>query len=151
MRKVSGALPAMLPLSGTPLAGKVTPGALSGIKSKSITPRREETNMSYHVIVSFAKDREYVFKSDSHDALLPSRQEDARRWLENAFSEMNCEITRPTGKVLIIDKLLAVARAAGEARFAEGGEWARQYARNVALTLGRDLVRIDVENMRIGY
>lgn len=106
--------------------------------------------MSYHVIVSFAKDREYDFKSLGGDVSVAT-QEDARKWLEKEFNDLQCEITSPTGKILIIDKLLSIARSAGEERFAQRSEWAAQYARNVALTLGRDLVRIDAENNRLGY
>lgn len=106
--------------------------------------------MSYHVIVSFAKDREYDFKSLGGDVSVTT-QEDARKWLEKEFSDLQCEIISPTGKILIIDKLLSIARSAGEDRFSQRSEWAAQYARNVALTLGRDLVRIDAEHNRLGY
>ncbi|MCE1171070.1 hypothetical protein [Azovibrio restrictus] len=106
--------------------------------------------MTYHIIVSFAKDRAYEFKSASGEVSVTT-QEEARRWLDKEFADLKCEITSPTGKILIIDKLLAVARTVGESRFSQENEWARQYARNVALTLGRDLVRVDVEHMRLGY
>ena len=104
--------------------------------------------MNYHIIVSFAKDRAYEFKSAGSGGV---SQEEARSWLEKEFNDLNCEITSPTGKILIIDKLLAVARYAGEERFSQYTEWPKQYARNVAATLGRDLVRVDVEHMRLGY
>lgn len=106
--------------------------------------------MAYHIIVSFAKDREYEFKSQGGEVSVTT-QEDARKWLEKEFNDLQCEILSPTGKILIIDKLLAVAQKAGEERFAQRSEWAAQFARNVALTLGRDLVRVDVEHMRLGY
>ncbi len=106
--------------------------------------------MSYHVIVEFGKDKAYDFKAASAEVSITTPEE-ARGWLEKEFSAMGCEITSPTGKILIIDKLLAVAQKAGQTRFADADEWARQYARNVALTLGRDLVRVDVEHMRLGY
>lgn len=106
--------------------------------------------MDYHIIVSFAKDRAYEFKSTG-GAVSFSTQEEARKWLEKEFNDLKCEVTSPTGKILIIDKLIAVAQKAGEDRFAQRTEWAVQYARNVALTLGRDLVRVDVEHMRLGY
>lgn len=106
--------------------------------------------MTYHIIVSFAKDREYEFKSTGGEVSVIN-QEEARRWLEKEFNDLKCEILSPTGKILIIDKLLAVAQKAGEERFSQRSEWAIQFARNVALTLGRDLVRVDVEHMRLGY
>ena len=106
--------------------------------------------MNHHIIISFAKDRVYEFKSAVGEVSVTT-QDDARKWLEKEFNDLRCEITSPTGKILIIDKLLAVAEKAGEERFAQRSEWANQYARNVALTLGRDLVRVDVEHMRLGY
>lgn len=106
--------------------------------------------MTYHIIISFARDRVYEFKPTAGEVSVTT-QEDARKWLEKEFNDLRCEITSPTGKILIIDKLLAVAAQAGEERFAQRSEWACQYARNVALALGRDLVRVDVEHMRLGY
>lgn len=106
--------------------------------------------MNYHIIVSFAKDKAYEFKSSGAE-ITTTNQEEARKWLEKEFNDLKCEILSPTGKILIIDKLIAVAQKAGEDRFAQRSEWAVQFARNVALTLGRDLVRVDVEHMRLGY
>jgi hypothetical protein len=47
------------------------------------------------------------------------------------------------GKVLVLDKVLEVARAAGERR----GDvaWAELYARAVLATLKRAIVRVDIE------
>ncbi|KFB73369.1 MAG: hypothetical protein AW09_001350 [Candidatus Accumulibacter phosphatis] len=55
------------------------------------------------------------------------------------------------GKVLIIDKILNVARYGGEQRFIDGKDWATRFARYTALALGRDTVRIDVAAFNIGY
>ena len=39
----------------------------------------------------------------------------------------------------------------GEARFREQPGWAEQFAKNTGSLLGRDLIRVDVENYSIGY
>ena len=47
-------------------------------------------------------------------------------------------------KVLRLDKVLLVAQYAGERRFAEAGDWAKNYARAVVSALGRDNVLVDI-------
>ncbi len=106
--------------------------------------------MLYHVTVSFGKGKEYEFEF-SETELLESSPEEARRWLDKEFSELKCEPTNPTGKVLIIDKILGIARCGGEQRFMDGKRWATQFARYTALALGRDLIRVDVDGYTIGY
>lgn len=104
--------------------------------------------MPYTVTVSFARDREYEFKLQQSTAL-PMRDE-AQQWLDQEWSDLDCEPNHPLGKVLTLDKLLSVAKYAGEKRFAEGGRWTEDYARSVIAVLGRDSVRIDVAEQVVG-
>lgn len=106
--------------------------------------------MQHHVIVSFGKDRQYEFKLGAGD-IGATTVDEARRWFDREFSALDCEVATPTGKVLIIDRILSVAKYAGEERFREQQNWAEQFARYAALILARDLVRIDVANYAIGY
>lgn len=106
--------------------------------------------MLFHVDVSFGKNKDYRFEFSEAD-LAESSPEEARRWLDKEFSDLKCEVTSPTGKVLIIDKVLNVARNGGEQRFIDGKSWATQFARYAALALGRDTIRIDLEAFNIGY
>ena len=106
--------------------------------------------MLYHVTVSFGKDKEYLFKFSPSD-LAEGSAEQARRWLDKEFAELKCEPSGLLGKVLIIDKILDVARAGGEQRFADGQSWAAKFARCAALALGRDMVRVDVPAYSISY
>lgn len=106
--------------------------------------------MVYHVIVMFGKDNQYEFKLA--DTELAGRSaEDARRWFDKEFTDLECEPSNPVGKVLIIDKILSVARYAGEARFQEGKGWAHEFVRNAAMALGRDTIRVDVASFSISY
>jgi hypothetical protein len=52
----------------------------------------------------------------------------AREWLHDEFDELECTPSNPVGKVLVLDVILNVAKYGGEQRFAQGGEWARQFA-----------------------
>ena len=105
--------------------------------------------MSYTVIVSFAQDRQYEIKfPDSDGALFTS--EAAQQWLDQEWESLECEPTNPVGKVLRLDKVLLVAKNAGEKRFAAYGEWAQGYARAVVAVLGRNTVHVDVAEHEVG-
>ncbi|HPT48628.1 MAG TPA: hypothetical protein PLS67_09170 [Accumulibacter sp.] len=106
--------------------------------------------MVYHVVVSFAREREYAFKFSDAE-LAGGSPEEARRWFDKEFADLECEPSNPMGKVLIIDKILNVARYGGEQRFVDRKDWAVGFARYTALALGRDTVRVDVGAFNIGY
>jgi len=106
--------------------------------------------MLYHVTVSFGKDKEFRYEFAAAD-LAESSPEEARRWFDREYAELKCEPTNPVGKVLIIDKILDIARDVGEQRFVDGKSWAAQFARYTALALGRDTIRVDVDAFNIGY
>lgn len=106
--------------------------------------------MFYYVTVVFGKDREYQYKV-SEAELAENSPEEARRWFDREFSESRADPVSPVGKVLIIDKILDVARVGGEQRFADGQNWAAKFARCTALALGREMVRVDVPACLISY
>jgi len=106
--------------------------------------------MVYRVAVLFGKGREYEYLFSDND-LAGHSAEEARRWLDGEYKGFACEPTSPVGKVLIIDKILSVANSGGERRFIDRQDWSTQFARNAALALGRDFIRIDVADSMIGY
>ena len=109
----------------------------------------EETNVSYAVIVSFDRDREYEIML--HDGDIQGMDRDrARAWLAGEFEEMGCIPSNPTGKILLLDMILNVAMDGGEERFEAGGEWARNYAIAVAVSLERPVIRVDVAHFVVG-
>ena len=79
--------------------------------------------------------------------------EQARAWLDEQFTTLQCEPIRLTGKVLTADKLLCVAQAAGEPRFrdAEHHAWAQAYARAAGAALAKPVVTVDLLNQAVGY
>jgi hypothetical protein len=106
--------------------------------------------MRRQVIVSWGDAHSYPIDLES----LPEMSlEAARQWLDGQYLELGCEPLRPSGKVLIADKVLSVAMAAGQARFAEPGfrAWNRAYALAVSALLGKPIVRIDVPALTVGY
>ncbi|MFC5520475.1 hypothetical protein [Polaromonas jejuensis] len=80
----------------------------------------------------------------------PMPHDVARGWLDEEFTRMGCEPLRPTGKLLIADKVLVVAQAAGPARFADA-RWAQEFARAASAALAKPLVHIDVATLSISY
>ena len=106
--------------------------------------------MQYDVVVVFGPDREYAFRFSEAD-LRGAGEDAARCWLDREFVDLGCEPTSPVGKVLIIDKILNVAKYGGEGRFAAGNPWGERFARNTAAALRRSIVRIDVPGFQIGF
>lgn len=73
----------------------------------------------------------------------------AREWLDRTYDQFGCEPTRPSGKVLLLDKILAIADAAGEKHFRRDPEWGRAYAQAVSSALDRTGVQVDVEGRTV--
>jgi len=101
------------------------------------------------VIVAFARDREYELRITAGDPPLPTAQE-GDLWLSRQFEELDCTPRSLVGKVLALDKVLEVARAAGEKRFASDIAWAEAYARAVLAILNRENVRVDIAENTVG-
>jgi hypothetical protein len=73
----------------------------------------------------------------------------AREWLDRTYEQFGCEPIRPTGKVLMLDKILGIADAAGAKHFQRDAEWARSFAQAVSSALDRTSVRVDVEGRTV--
>ena len=73
----------------------------------------------------------------------------AREWLDRAYDEFGCVPLRPTGKVLMLDKILGIADAAGERHFQQNPEWGKAYAQAVSSALDRIGVEVDVEGRTV--
>ncbi|WP_415034170.1 hypothetical protein [Azonexus sp.] len=102
--------------------------------------------MQHHIIVSFGKDAEYEYRLSA-----PGAADEARQWFDREFVKLECDVSTPTGKILAVDRILSVAKYAGDARFKTDAAWAGEFAKNTAAILGRDLIRVDVEQYSIGY
>lgn len=100
------------------------------------------------VSVNFAENRRYEVEVDERD-LPASTPESARRWFEDRFMELGCEPANPTGKTLLVDKILGVARAMGEKPFARSEPSAREFAGNAVRALERGIVSIDLAALSV--
>jgi len=106
--------------------------------------------MHQNVIVSFGKDKVFDYKLTLGD-LAGYTGEQARKWFDLQFRELECDVPSPMGKVLVADRILSVAKYAGERRFREQPEWAAVFARNAAVMMGREVIRVDVDKYSIEY
>ena len=99
------------------------------------------------VTVSLGQSQEFRFELDG---VAPMAHEEARLWLDGEFTAMECEPLRASGKVLLADKVLTVARAAGAALMADPA-WSRDFARAASAALTKPVVRVDVPGMAVTY
>jgi hypothetical protein len=103
--------------------------------------------MNAQVIIRFRPDVTIEFNVPfASDATAQAR---ARDWLERTYAEFGCEPIRPTGKVLLLDKILGIADAAGEKKFQRDSEWGESYAQAVSGALDRTGVLVDVEGRTV--
>jgi hypothetical protein len=106
--------------------------------------------MHQNVIVSFGKDKRFEYKLTPDD-LAGYTGEQARKWFDREFQELECDVPTPMGKVLVVDRILSVAKYSGERRFRDHPEWAGVFARNAAVMMGREVIRVDVDKYSIEY
>ena len=104
--------------------------------------------MNAQVSIRFSHDVTFEFRVPFNAA--STAQAEARDWLERTYHEFGCEPTRLTGKVLLLDKILGVAEAAGETHFQRDAAWGEAYAKAVASALDRTRVQVDVEARTVG-
>lgn len=99
----------------------------------------------------------FIFNTrDSLDTFVEVERDDstqhaARQWIDDTWEKMGCEPIRPSGKVLLLDKILGIAEAYGHDTLSSDASACDTFARNIALALGRSPVTIDLPGLRIGY
>lgn len=81
----------------------------------------------------------------------PDSGAQARQWLDDTWHALGCEPLRPSGKVLLLDKILGVADAYGHEALLGDETLAARYAEQVALALDKPRVTIDLPGLMVGY
>ena len=106
--------------------------------------------MRSQITVSWGQAASYQFDLEE---VQPMPHELARSWLDEQFTILACEPIRPTGKVLMAEKILCVAQAAGEQRFRDAAHlpWAMAFARAASAALGKPVVTVDVDAQALSY
>ena len=103
--------------------------------------------MHSEVSVRLAGNQEFRFDLKGAE---PMGHEAGRRWLDEQFAALDCEPLRASGKVLLADKVLTVARAAGERLLADPA-WLQDFARASTAALAKPVVRVDVPAMAVTF
>lgn len=103
--------------------------------------------MRNEVRVRLSEDQEFVHDFDSSEAMT---NEAGRLWLDREFIRMDCEALRASGKVLIVDKVVSVAQAAG-AELLGNAEWLDQFAKASVGALGRPTVVVNTQAMTVTF
>lgn len=103
--------------------------------------------MQSEVSVTLAENQQFRFDLGHAE---PLSHEAARLWLDEQFVALDCEPLRASGKVLLADKVLTVARAAGADRMADA-QWFQAFACAASAALAKPVVRVDVPAMAVTY
>lgn len=103
--------------------------------------------MRNEVRVLLEDGQEFVHDFDSAEAM---SNEDGRRWLDQEFLRMDCEPLRASGKVLIVDKVVVVAKAAGPQLLGDA-QWLAQFARASVGAVGRPTVVVNTKAMTASF
>ncbi|QIL83377.1 hypothetical protein G7047_28090 [Diaphorobacter sp. HDW4A] len=103
--------------------------------------------MRSEVTVTLSPEQEFRFDLEGAE---PLTNEEARRWLDAEFVRLDCEPLRPSGKVLLADKVLVVAANAGRTLLSDAA-WSQQFARAARAALERETVRIDIPSMAVTF
>ena len=91
--------------------------------------------------------KEFSFGLDNKTPMAPDV---ARKWLDDQFVVLECEPLRASGKLLMADKVVVVAREAGVDRFADA-QWGPVFAAAVSAALVRPTVQVDADNLSLTY
>ena len=102
-----------------------------------------------HSVVTVTLDPSQEFRFEL-DGVEPMSNEDARRWLDNEFTRMECEPLRASGKVLMADKVVVVAKAAG-AELLSDEAWLAQFAKASVGAVGRPTVVVNTQAMTVTF
>ncbi len=102
----------------------------------------------HSLVTVLFKDNAPITVELTTDQAMP--RDDAREWLDEQFIAMECEPLRATGKLLMADRVVVVAQAAGPAKFADSA-WSHTFARATSAVLGKPLITVDADSLTITY
>lgn len=76
--------------------------------------------------------------------------ESAQQWLYNKWEELECEPFRPSGKVLLLDRILGIAQEVGYHQLKDRDDIAENFAKQIATALESTNVVIDIPALTVG-
>jgi hypothetical protein len=103
----------------------------------------------HQITIIFSQHQSLEFVLHDLD-LSDSSVESAQQWLYNKWEELECEPFRPSGKVLLLDRILGITQEVGYHQLSELGEVADNFAKNIAIALESQNVVIDIPALTVG-
>lgn len=76
---------------------------------------------------------------------------DAREWFEDAWIRLECEPSRASGKVLLLDKILCVTEALGYPLLSRSEDHLLELATQTAQALKKPIITVDLEEQMVGF
>lgn len=91
-----------------------------------------------------------VFCFPIADALVESIEKAiATDWFNTEFESLGCSSRNPTGKIIMRNVVVDVAKTAGAARFIDDKNWAQSFSQHCAVLFRHKNVHIDVPAMTL--
>ena len=103
--------------------------------------------MQSEVRVTAGNGQEFIFNLEQAPALSNA---EARQWLDSEYTRLGCEPLRPSGKLLLADKVVVVAQAAGSALLGDA-DWGPRFASAASASLGKPVVRVNLPTLSVSY
>jgi len=75
----------------------------------------------------------------------------SRDWFDATWVRLGCEPLRPSGKILLLDKILGVADALGHAQLEQNPQMLQEFARHTALALQKPRITVDLPGLVVGF
>lgn len=104
--------------------------------------------MRHQVTFIFSPEQrlEYTLSDlDLNDASIDS----AQRWLYAKWEELECEPFRPSGKILLLDRILGIAQAVGYHELNDHPVLAENFAKQIAIALDSTNVTVDIPALTV--
>ena len=80
----------------------------------------------------------------------PQPNDEARKWLDAQFVALECEPLRASGKLLLADKVVVIAREAGVKHFSDAA-WGAAFAAAASAALGKKMLHVDADTLSVTY
>lgn len=107
--------------------------------------------MQCDITINFGAGRLVVLRTQFDDGD-PQAAAQAHTWLEQQYRRLGCAPVRPSGKVVLTDRILALALAAGYERLRNQEDaGAADFAHNAATVLRKRRITVDVPALTVSY
>ena len=98
--------------------------------------------MRSNVTIIFSQNEQLVY-----DSVIPAENvnpEEARKWLIDKWTELECEPIRQSGKVLLLDRILGIADQIGYNWMNDHPERSAEFAQMCSIASDSEIVKIDL-------